>query len=190
MPPYASPSTTNAKASSAARTKTAQTAQHVPPVVLKAAPWAAVVISAAVLRTVLRARRGSRDAARRRGLVIEGLASGRDQEDPFAKDTMRKYNVVKMPELTDEQVARARARRAREMVDFSFEDVEVPEDHPFATKSELTEEERETIRRNLNAESPSERRKNRLRDETNGDAGRRMRNVNPSSLDNDAPGMD
>lgn len=103
---------------------------------------------------------------------------------------MRKYNVVKMPELTDEQVARARARRAREMVDFSFEDVEVPEDHPFATKSELTEEERETIRRNLNAESPSERRKNRLRDETNGDAGRRMRNVNPSSLDNDAPGMD
>lgn len=190
MPPMAALSTTSATTKQAKRSETTHTVQHVPPVVLKAAPWAAVAMSAAVLRTVLRARRGSRDAARRRGLVVEDLANGRSQDDPFAKDTMRRYNIVKMPELTDEQMARARARRAREMVDFSFEDVEVPEDHPFAIKSELTDEERETIRRNLNAESPSERRMNRARGESNGDAGRRMRNINPSSSDNDAQGMD
>lgn len=156
MPTYATPSATNP---SAARTQTSQQAHVVPPVVKKAAPLVVTVVSIAVLRSVLRARRGSRSIAQRRGLVLEGTSRRSDDEDPFGKDALRKYNVVKVPELTEEQVNRARARRARDLVDFTLDDVMVPEDHPFAVKNDLTEEERENIRKNLNAESPREKRK-------------------------------
>lgn len=77
------------------------------------------------------------------------LDESRGNADPYLEDVMKNVNKVEYGELSEEQIAAARKRRARGMVDFRKAEPEVPKDHPFAVKQELTPEEEELIQKRL-----------------------------------------
>ncbi|KAG2440582.1 hypothetical protein HYH02_010164 [Chlamydomonas schloesseri] len=72
------------------------------------------------------------------------------------KDVMKDVNTVRIDDLTPEQIEAARARRSKERSAnhrLCLEDVELPQNHPFATKQKLTKEQQEAALNNLRARS-------------------------------------
>ncbi|KAG2496421.1 hypothetical protein HYH03_005647 [Edaphochlamys debaryana] len=65
------------------------------------------------------------------------------------KDVMKDINTVRIDDLSPDQIEAARARRSKERL--MLEDVELPQNHPFATKQKLTPEEMERSLQNLRA---------------------------------------
>ncbi|KIZ07016.1 hypothetical protein MNEG_0943 [Monoraphidium neglectum] len=56
--------------------------------------------------------------------------------DPFEREVLRNVNMVAVDELSDEAIAAARARRSREsaFLKLDLEEVELPENHPWAVR--------------------------------------------------------
>lgn len=88
------------------------------------------------------------------GLVERGyLSSSRSKADPFYKDVMKDVNTVAIEQLSEAQILAARARRSKERANhkLSLDDVELPENHPFAVRRKLSKDEEQLIAARLNA---------------------------------------
>ena len=83
-------------------------------------------------------RRQRRSALEERGYKRDTAAD----EDHYNR-MMRGMKTVKYDELSDEAVAQARARRQREVAgdDLDIDNLELPSNHPFATKESVSAEE-------------------------------------------------
>ncbi|KAF8072862.1 hypothetical protein HT031_000522 [Scenedesmus sp. PABB004] len=73
------------------------------------------------------------------------------RNDPFEKDVMRNVNTVQMEELSPDIIAAARARRSRERANqrLDLEEVELPENHPWATRKPMSKEQDAAIQERL-----------------------------------------
>lgn len=123
----------------------------------------AAAVAGAFLFSKLRGARGSVGDLEARGMLDEN----RDvDEEKFYKRMMAGVNTIEMEELTDEQIAAARARRAqaRSMTPAEIEQelraLEVPQNHPWAQKVKLTAaEEAARTKRIMEANAPRRRRR-------------------------------
>jgi hypothetical protein len=118
-------------------------------------PWyitfpAGFVAILAALRTI-----GAWSRSRNRSLEERGYKpNGGASEDSYSK-AMKGMKKVQMEELSDDQVQAARRRRRQEIdrdggtVD--LDSIELPDNHPFAVKEQITEEEEEMQRLRLSA---------------------------------------
>jgi len=91
-------------------------------------------------------RRQRRNSLEERGFKRDTAAD----EDHYNR-MMKGMKTVRYDELSDEQMAAARKRRQREVANDSFDidNVELPANHPFAVKQEVTKEEEEMQRQRL-----------------------------------------
>ncbi|KAF5829057.1 hypothetical protein DUNSADRAFT_16628 [Dunaliella salina] len=85
---------------------------------------------------------------------IESTSYGdpsRRSKDFFNNLVLKNMNTTTLPELSEEMVAAARARRQKERANhkLSLEDVELPENHPWAIKAQVSPEEDEAVRARL-----------------------------------------
>jgi len=83
-------------------------------------------------------------------LVTRGhLSEDRHREgDPFYDATMKRVNTVQYGELSSDQIAAARARRSRERSPspaLRLEDIELPDNHPFASRTNVSAAEEELM---------------------------------------------
>eukprot|EP00878_Enallax_costatus_P009008 GHUV01009420.1.p2 GENE.GHUV01009420.1~~GHUV01009420.1.p2 ORF type:complete len:204 (+),score=46.40 GHUV01009420.1:606-1217(+) len=92
---------------------------------------------------VKRLRRRSEDM----GYVY--YSAGRN--DPFMSGVMKNVNTVQMEELSPDIIAAARARRSRERANhkLDLEDIELPENHPWATRKPMSQEQEAAIAQRL-----------------------------------------
>ncbi|KAI8476430.1 MAG: hypothetical protein J3K34DRAFT_401343 [Monoraphidium minutum] len=67
--------------------------------------------------------------------------------DPFEREVLRNVNMVAVDELSNEAIAAARARRSRESayLKMELEEVELPENHPWAVRKPVSEEQEAEI---------------------------------------------
>uniref|UniRef100_A0A383WCL7 Uncharacterized protein n=1 Tax=Tetradesmus obliquus TaxID=3088 RepID=A0A383WCL7_TETOB len=81
------------------------------------------------------------------------------RNDPFMKDVMKNVNTVQMDELSPEIIAAARARRSRERANhrLDLEEVELPENHPWATRKPMSQEQEAAIQARLQVKPRSSR---------------------------------
>lgn len=89
-----------------------------------------------------------------KGLVSRGLVQeekGTNKGDPYYKDIMKHVNTMHMEELSDDQIAAARARRSKERDSprFDIEKVDLPDNHPFAVKKKVSKDEEELAKKRL-----------------------------------------
>ncbi|KAG2424262.1 hypothetical protein HXX76_014643 [Chlamydomonas incerta] len=86
------------------------------------------------------------------------------------KDVMKDVNTVRIDDLTPEQIEAARARRSKERANhrLCLEDVELPQNHPFATKQKLTQEQQDAALSNLRARSMRRRNYEAMQEGANG----------------------
>lgn len=89
-----------------------------------------------------------------KGLVSRGLVQqekGMNKGDPYYKDIMRHVNTMQMEELSEDQIAAARARRSKERDSprFDIEKVDLPDNHPFAVKKKVSKDEEELAKKRL-----------------------------------------
>ncbi|KAG2424263.1 hypothetical protein HXX76_014643 [Chlamydomonas incerta] len=87
------------------------------------------------------------------------------------KDVMKDVNTVRIDDLTPEQIEAARARRSKERSAnhrLCLEDVELPQNHPFATKQKLTQEQQDAALSNLRARSMRRRNYEAMQEGANG----------------------
>lgn len=78
------------------------------------------------------------------GLVERGyLDENRHRSDPFYSDVMKDVNTVQIDELSEDQINSARMRRSRERSNspMHLQDIELPDNHPFASKAPISSEE-------------------------------------------------
>ncbi|EFJ41279.1 hypothetical protein VOLCADRAFT_121645 [Volvox carteri f. nagariensis] len=70
-------------------------------------------------------------------------------------NVMKDVNTVRIEDLSLDQIEAARARRSKERANhkLSLEEIELPQNHPFATKQKLSKEEQEQSLQNLRARS-------------------------------------
>ncbi|GFR50028.1 hypothetical protein Agub_g12178 [Astrephomene gubernaculifera] len=70
-------------------------------------------------------------------------------------DVMKDVNTVRIEDLSPDQIESARARRSKERANhkLSLEEIDLPQNHPFATKQKLSKEEQEQSLQNLRARS-------------------------------------
>lgn len=110
-----------------------------------ALPAAALGLAAALFFFIKRAR----SAGSVGGLVERGyLDENRHRADPFYTDVMAGVNTVRYEELSEEAIQQARARRSRERYNngtLSLQDIELPDNHPFATKAPISPEEQQLM---------------------------------------------
>ncbi|KAG7674911.1 hypothetical protein Ndes2526B_g07754 [Nannochloris sp. 'desiccata'] len=119
------------------------------------APWyisfpAGFIAILALLRTI-----GAWSRSRNRSLEERGYKpNGGASEDSYSK-AMKGMKKVQMEELSDEQVQAARRRRRQEIVrdggTVDLDTIELPDNHPFAVKEKVSEEEEEMHRLRLSA---------------------------------------
>ncbi|KAL0029419.1 hypothetical protein WJX77_006094 [Trebouxia sp. C0004] len=88
------------------------------------------------------------------GLVSRGLVQeekGTNKGDPYYKDIMKHVNTVDMEQLSDDQIAAARARRMKErdIARFDIEKMDLPENHPFAVAKKVSKDEEELAKKRL-----------------------------------------
>lgn len=88
------------------------------------------------------------------GLVSRGLVSeekGINRGDPYYKDIMKHVNTMQMEELSDDQIKAARARRSKERDTprLDLDQVELPDNHPFAVKKKVSKDEEELAKKRL-----------------------------------------
>jgi hypothetical protein len=105
---------------------------------------AAMLAVTRVLGAVMRRQR--RNALEERGFKRESAAD----EDHYSR-MMKGMKTVRYDELSEEQVAAARKRRQREVANDSIDidALELPSNHPFAVKQEVSKEEEEVQRQRL-----------------------------------------
>jgi len=108
-----------------------------------------------------KAKKGSLGDLEERGMLDEN----RDvDEDKFFKGMMKTVRTMEMPELTEEQILAARERRRQSSAgndnfEKSLAEAEIPANHPWATKENLTTaEQREAEQRVLELNRPRKRR--------------------------------
>jgi hypothetical protein len=84
------------------------------------------------------------------GIESTSFSSQLQRGDSFSRE-MRNMNIMPMPQLSAEQVAAARARRQKERANqkLSLLDVELPPNHPWATKTQVSAQEEEEVRARL-----------------------------------------
>ncbi|PNH02063.1 hypothetical protein TSOC_012023 [Tetrabaena socialis] len=99
-------------------------------------------------------------------MVVKKLRSGgldantyRYSANLHLADMMKDVNTVRIDDLTPDQIEAARARRSKERANhkLSLHDVELPQNHPFATKQVMSQEQHEQSLRNLTARSTRRR---------------------------------
>lgn len=118
-------------------------------VIVPVAFLAAIFLLRAVLRYLR--KRGSVTELEDRG----HLAGGRNNKtDKSFKDVMRKVRTVEYTPLSEEQIMAARRRRSRERDSavLDVDDVELPENHPFAVNKKLTDAEEKLIQARLSVQ--------------------------------------
>ncbi|KAF6266822.1 hypothetical protein COO60DRAFT_1697273 [Scenedesmus sp. NREL 46B-D3] len=73
------------------------------------------------------------------------------RNDPFLNDVMKNVRTVQMDELPPELIAAARARRSRERANhkLDLEEVELPENHPWAMRMPMSHEQEAAIQSRL-----------------------------------------
>ncbi|KAK9903560.1 hypothetical protein WJX75_008961 [Coccomyxa subellipsoidea] len=88
-------------------------------------------------------RPGSLDSLEGRGLINE--ERNVSNSDPFYDNVMKNVRTVQIEELSKEQIeaARLRRRRDRDVGSLDLENVELPENHPFAVKKQVSKDEEE-----------------------------------------------
>ncbi|GIL69290.1 hypothetical protein Vretimale_12555 [Volvox reticuliferus] len=81
--------------------------------------------------------------------------TGRYCVDSYLAKVMKDVNTVRIEDLSPEQIEAARARRSKERANhkLSLEEIELPQNHPFATRQVLSKEEYEQSLQNLRARS-------------------------------------
>jgi len=97
-----------------------------------------------MVKYIQKKRQGSLHGLEERGY----LDQNRFRKDPFMSDVMKNVNTVPMPALSDEQIAAARARRQKERANhkITLEDIELPENHPWATKAPVSKDDDQRVR--------------------------------------------
>ncbi|GBF89147.1 hypothetical protein Rsub_01864 [Raphidocelis subcapitata] len=67
--------------------------------------------------------------------------------DPFEREVLRNINMVAVEELSEEAIAVARARRSRESayLKMDLDEVELPDNHPWAVKKPVSKEQEAQI---------------------------------------------
>ncbi|GLC75533.1 hypothetical protein PLESTF_001654100 [Pleodorina starrii] len=73
----------------------------------------------------------------------------------YLANVMKDVNTVRIEDLSSDQIEAARARRSKERANhkLSLEEIDLPQNHPFATKQVLSKEEVEQSLQNLRARS-------------------------------------
>lgn len=106
----------------------------------------AVLVCSRTIGAILRYKRNN-------SLEERGFKPNRDAGEDHYSKMMKGMKTVRYDELSEEQMKAARQRRQREtsqdMLD--IENVELPPNHPFAVKKEISEEEAEIQRQRLMA---------------------------------------
>ena len=142
-------------------TKTAQAAP--PPAqpslmdTVKAQPALAAAAAAAALAAVLRAMgsEGSVESIRDRGVMRTGNVARVDDDGK----AMRNVNKVKAPELSEDAIMEARRRRARDLkATDDLAGMDIPDNHPWAEKKDVNDEDIDEIRQRL---KPTDRERRR-----------------------------
>jgi hypothetical protein len=110
------------------------------------AAFLGVLVVTRVLGTLMRRQR--RSALEERGYKRDSAAD----EDHYSR-MMKGMKTVKYEELSDEALQAARKRRQREVAGDSldFDNLDLPANHPFAVKQEVSKEEEEMQRQRLMA---------------------------------------
>ncbi|KAJ9515944.1 hypothetical protein QJQ45_016878 [Haematococcus lacustris] len=92
-------------------------------------------------------RRGSLRGLEDRGYLNED----RGRKDVFMNDVMKNVNTVPMPSLSEEQISAARSRRQKERANhrISLDDIELPTNHPWATRAPGAQDDEERVRAQL-----------------------------------------
>lgn len=108
------------------------------------AAFIGVLVVTRVLGTLMRRQR--RSALEERGYKRDSAAD----EDHYSR-MMKGMKTVKYEELSDEALEAARKRRQREVAGDSLdiENLDLPANHPFAVKQEVSKEEEEMQRQRL-----------------------------------------
>jgi len=114
-------------------------------------PWIPVAIGGALLAAGIVKKlqaHGSMDNLVDRGYLNEGRGV---RTDPFMAGVMKKVNTVQFEELSQDAISAARQRRSRERANFKVEldDVELPENHPWATKKPLSKQDDDAVKARL-----------------------------------------
>ncbi|CAL5222148.1 g4471 [Coccomyxa viridis] len=94
-----------------------------------------------ILKAISNRDRGSLDTLQGRGLISEERSMA--NTDPFYDKVMKNVRTVQYEELSDDQIKAARMRRSRDR-DFTkvdLEKVELPANHPFAMKKQVSRDE-------------------------------------------------
>ncbi|XRA96148.1 hypothetical protein NFJ02_01g38440 [Pycnococcus provasolii] len=118
---------------------------------------AAVAAALAALAAVLRAMgsEGSVESIRDRGVMRTGNVARVDDDGK----AMRNVNKVKAPELSEDAIMEARRRRARDLkATDDLAGMDIPDNHPWAEKKDVNDEDIDEIRQRL---KPTDREKRR-----------------------------
>ena len=118
---------------------------------------AAVAAVMAAARAIARRGEGSVESIRDRGVMRQGNVA---RVGPGASDAMKKVNTVRAPELSEEAIAEARRRRARDLQteEGGVAGMDIPDNHPWAEKKDVSQDELEEIKQRL---APTERERRR-----------------------------
>eukprot|EP00879_Flechtneria_rotunda_P015025 GHRR01015700.1.p1 GENE.GHRR01015700.1~~GHRR01015700.1.p1 ORF type:complete len:188 (+),score=62.94 GHRR01015700.1:198-761(+) len=77
------------------------------------------------------------------------------RNDPFENNVMRNVNKVAFDELSADIIQAARARRSKELANIrlDLQEIELPENHPWATRNPMTPEQEAAIQHRLRPRS-------------------------------------
>lgn len=110
-------------------------------------------LGSALLLGLTRAFGASRRRREMSDLEARGvLDESRDQKDPYLEDVMANMGRVQYGDLSEEQINEARNRRSRARAGKSppnEEDIDIPSNHPFAKREQITEEQQELMKKRL-----------------------------------------
>ena len=120
------------------------------------AVFAALVLALGISKVTR--KQGSVERLVSRGMLDEY----RERQDPYYKNMMKNINKVKVQPLTQEQIEEARKRRAGDMrargsqtsgakgkEGENLEDFNIPENHPWAEKKDVSKDDEELIKARL-----------------------------------------
>lgn len=93
------------------------------------------------------------------GLEARGYMGNRGRGDVLFQDMMKDVNTVRIETLSSSQIDAARARRSRERANHrvSMEEVELPPNHPWATRAPVSNEDHEASLQHLKLRSTRRR---------------------------------
>lgn len=124
-----------------------------PKAVLALSALGVVVVFLGLKKVFFGRRRGSVDRLVSRGMLDEDREN---ESDPYYNNMMKNINTVQVETLSREQIERARARRAGDLRKKReggeadrLEDFAIPENHPWAEKTEVGDGDEELIKARL-----------------------------------------